>query len=81
MKVEYLRMAKVKKQVEGIVVGRKNVILFFTGLVTLIVAYFLMAQPPVDGFLTRTLAPILLVIAYLVIFPASLMLKDDAAEN
>ena len=76
-------MAKVvakKKQVEGIVVGKKSIYIFFGGLLTLIISFVLMAQPPVDGFLSKTLAPILLVIAYLLVFPISIFAKDKPVE-
>ncbi len=65
-----------QKKVEGIVIGKKNIYLFLTGLISIIIAFILMAQPPVNGFLSRTLAPIILVIAYLVIIPISLLIKD-----
>ncbi|MBD3225774.1 MAG: hypothetical protein GF313_13680 [Caldithrix sp.] len=70
-----------KKKVEDIIIGRKNISLFFIGVLTIVVAYILMAQPPVDGFLSRTLAPILLVIAYLVIIPVAILLKDKPVKE
>jgi uncharacterized membrane protein HdeD (DUF308 family) len=72
-------MAKVAQKstnVESIQIGKKNMYLFLIGLLTIVIAFIFMAQPPVDGFLSRTLAPVLLVIAYLVIIPAAIFIKD-----
>ena len=54
---------------------RRNGILFVTGLLVIAAGYLCLAQPPVDGFLSLTLAPILLVIGYCGIIPAALILK------
>ncbi len=73
-------MAKAKQQnkkVEALIIGKKNIYLFMIGLATIALGFILMAQPPVYGFLTRTLAPIVLVIAYLIIIPISIMIKSD----
>jgi hypothetical protein len=61
-------------------VGKKNIYLFLTGILLLIIGYVLMAQPPVYGFLSITLAPIILIIAYLVVFPAAILVKDTAKK-
>ena len=74
-------MAKVvnaakSKQPVKFFIDRKNINIFFIGLITLAIGFILMAQPPVNGFLSRTLAPIVLVFAYLVIFPIAILKKD-----
>jgi len=73
-------MAKVvkKKQEnpEAMIIGKKNIFLFLIGLLSIVIAFILMAQPPVNGFLSRTLAPVILVIAYLVIIPVSIFIRD-----
>lgn len=68
------------KKVEGIIIGKKNIYIFLIGLISIAVAYILMAQPPVNGFLSRTLAPVILVVAYLVIFPVAIFIKDKKAD-
>lgn len=78
-------MAKVvkkskKETVESIIIGKNNISLFLIGLVAIVIGFALMAQPPVNGFLSRTLAPIILVFAYLVIIPVSLFLKDKPED-
>jgi hypothetical protein len=55
---------------------RKNYIAFAVGLAVLLLGYVFLAQPPADGFLSRTLAPILLVLGYCVIFPYAIMARQ-----
>jgi hypothetical protein len=55
---------------------RKNYVAFGVGLGLLIIGYVCLAQPPADGFLSRTLAPILLVLSYCVAFPYALMARQ-----
>jgi len=71
-------MAKVakKQEVENFTFGRRNLLILTAGIVTIIIGFVLMAQPPVDGFLSRTLARIILIIAYLVIIPFSILAKN-----
>jgi uncharacterized membrane protein HdeD (DUF308 family) len=70
-----------KKTVEGMVIGKKNIYLFLIGLISIVIAFILMAQPPVNGFLSRTLAPVILVVAYLIIIPIALFIRDKKTEN
>ena len=70
-----------QKQIENLIIGKKNISVFLIGLLTIIIGLLLMSQPPVDGFLSRTLAPVLLVIAYLIIFPISIMIKDKNSQT
>ena len=77
-------MAKIDKKEnspEAMIIGRKNLILFLIGLLAIVIAFILMAQPPVDGFLSRTLAPVILVIAYLVIIPIAIFIRDKKVEK
>jgi uncharacterized membrane protein HdeD (DUF308 family) len=71
-------MAKAAKnqQVQSFTFGKKNLLILTIGIVTIIVGFVLMSQGPVDGFLSRTLAPIILVIAYLIIIPISIITKN-----
>ncbi len=64
---------------------RRNAIVFAAAVGTILIGYICMAQPPVDGFLSLTLAPILLVIGYVFLIPAALLMKSqielEAAEG
>ncbi|MCD4692372.1 MAG: hypothetical protein K8R79_05630 [Calditrichales bacterium] len=64
------------KKIQGLIVGQRNISLFLIGLISIVIGFILMAQPPVDGFLSKTLAPIILVIAYLIIIPIAIFIKD-----
>ena len=55
---------------------RKNWILFLVGLGTIALGYVLLRIPPVDGPLSLTVAPMLLVAGYCVILPAAILVRD-----
>ena len=77
-------MAKVRRdtrKVQDFAFGKRNINILAAGIVLLVIGYILMAQPPVDGFLSRTLAPIVLVIAYLIIIPISLMIREKKIKD
>ncbi len=51
--------------------------IFLAAIAVIVIGYICMAQPPVDGFLSLTLAPILLVIGYVFLIPAALLMKSQ----
>lgn len=55
---------------------KKNYIAFAVGLGLILVGYVCLVQPPFDGFLSLTLAPILLVAGYCVVFPYAILTRD-----
>ncbi|MCG8607170.1 hypothetical protein MJD09_19575 [bacterium] len=61
--------------------AKRNFQLFGIAVLTLIVGYWALAQPPVDGFLTLTLAPILLVIGYCVLIPLAIIYADRSKSQ
>lgn len=61
--------------------GQRNAAFFAAGLASILIGYLCLAQPPVDGFLSLTLAPILLVIGYCVLIPLGLLLGEKAPEK
>ncbi len=74
-KKKELKKQKAHK-VEAIVIGKKNINVFLVGLLMIIAGFIFMAQPPANGFLSLHLAPIVLIIAYLVVIPVAIMIKD-----
>ncbi len=54
--------------------GRRNAYILAAGIATLLLGYSALAQPPVDGWLGRDLAPVLLVLGYAVLLPLGLVL-------
>ena len=55
---------------------RKNWVLFGIGLLVIAVGYALLRVPPVDGFLSLTAAPVLLVLGYCVLVPAAILVRE-----
>ena len=51
----------------------RNWRLFYAGLGVIVLGYVCLSIPPVNGFLTMTLAPLLLVAGYCVIIPLALL--------
>ena len=65
---------------------KRNVQFLVAGLAIILIGYLCLAQPPVDGFLSLTLAPILLVIGYCVLIPIGLLIRgkkehEEASEE
>ena len=60
---------------------RNNYLLFLAGLGVIIVGYFALAQPPVNGFMTLSLAPILLIVGYCVLVPWAIFHKGKAEKS
>ena len=67
------RMRKQPLQRQGLPFTHLNYWLFVLGVAVIVAGYFSLAQPPVDGFMSLTLAPILLVIGYCIIIPAAIL--------
>ena len=61
-----------KRLLPKIVLDRRNLILFFTGLAVITVGFLLLSIGPWDNPLSRSVAPIVLLIGYLVIFPIAM---------
>ena len=61
-----------KKRSDVLPFGKKNLQVFIIGLILIVLGYIAMAQPPVNGFLSRTLAPLILLFAYLIVIPYSI---------
>ncbi|MDP2360079.1 MAG: DUF3098 domain-containing protein [bacterium] len=56
--------------------GRTNYLLFLAGCALLAVGFICAAQGPHDGFVSLTLSPLLLMLAYLVVLPASILVRS-----
>jgi O-antigen/teichoic acid export membrane protein len=61
---------------------RTNFLILTLGVIVLIIGYIFMAIPDnPDAFLTRTLSPILLVAAYLIIIPIGLFYREKQPQQ
>ncbi|RPH93794.1 hypothetical protein EHM69_09265 [candidate division KSB1 bacterium] len=65
----------------GIPFTRKNYIAFGVALGLLLVGYICLGQSPADGFLSLTLAPILLVLGFCVVIPYAIMARDKSKQT
>jgi uncharacterized membrane protein HdeD (DUF308 family) len=53
----------------------KNIIMLIVGLVSLIIGFYLMSVPPWDSNAALNYSPIFLLAAYLIFFPASILIR------
>jgi hypothetical protein len=53
----------------------RNFIIFGIGILTIIIGYFIMASGDTYSFRTLTLAPVILLIGYLIIIPTAILLR------
>lgn len=60
---------------------RKNWTLFAIGLATIALGYLVLSVPPADGFLSLTLAPLLLVAGYCVLIPLAILARGGADQT
>ena len=60
--------------------AERNIWLFGLGLVTIALGYVFLSLPPVDGFMSLTLAPLLLVLGYCVFIPIALLSRQKEEE-
>jgi len=55
--------------------GRGNLILFLIGLLVLAIGFILMSIGPWDNPLSRSVAPLVLLFGYLIVFPAAIFYR------
>ena len=60
--------------------SERNMWLFGLGLATIALGYVFLSLPPVDGFMSLTLAPLLLVLGYCVFIPIALLSRQKEDE-
>jgi len=54
--------------------------LFALGLAIIALGYVFLSLPPVDGFMSLTLAPLLLVLGYCVLLPIAVLSRQKEEE-
>lgn len=75
-------MRKRGQREEEFPLRRENFIILGIGLVVILLGYAAMLEGSVEGFLPLTVAPILLVLGYCVIFPIGILYrKGQRAED
>jgi uncharacterized membrane protein YidH (DUF202 family) len=58
----------------------KNYMIIGLGILLIIIGYVFMAENSVDGFLPTVVAPILLVLGYIVVVPFGILYKDKSVD-
>lgn len=61
--------------------NRKNILLIALGTLMLIVGFIFLGTGPVDGSTSMTLAPVVLVVAYLIVIPLGILWNRDAKDK
>jgi len=76
-------MAKISRKsgVVKIAFSRLNYYLFGASALILAIGYWALSQPPVNGFLSLTFAPVMLVIGYCVMIPAAIMVDGEKKHS
>jgi hypothetical protein len=62
-----------KKAPDVMPFGKKNLQILIIGLILIVLGYVAMSQPPVNGFMSRTAAPLILLFSFLIVIPYSIM--------
>ena len=65
----------------GIYWEKKNYLFLFLGFALLIIGYYVMSIGNWDSFASLIISPIILFIAYILIFPASILYKKKEAAS
>jgi hypothetical protein len=55
--------------------------MFAAAIGVIVIGYICLSRPPVDGFLSLTLAPILLVLGYCVLIPIALLMGGPSGKE
>jgi len=60
---------------------RKNYQIFGIGIITIIIGYIFLSIGPWDSFFSLTLAPIILIIGYLVLIPWAILHREKETKQ
>ena len=76
-KVKTLKKVEGRKFIEDFYIRRENVVIFLIGILFIAVGYIVMATGDTYSTQSLTIAPILLLIGYLVIIPVSIFYRKN----
>lgn len=60
---------------------KENFYILFGGIAVVILGFFLMSQDPYDSTVSLSISPIVLLIAYLIIFPLSIFYRKRKTKE
>lgn len=66
---------------ESLPFTRSNYQIMIVGLVLIVAGYFALSQEPWDGVMPLVVAPILLVLGYIVVIPAGILYRSKKEEE
>ncbi len=66
---------KDKKVIKSLIFEKENYLIFFGGVVTIILGYIIMAAGETYSTLSLTIAPIILFVGYMIIVPLAIMYR------
>lgn len=72
---------KDRKLLPPTTLGWQNLALFLAGLVVLVIGYILLSVAPWDNPISRSLAPVVLLLGYLVIFPVAIFYRAKRSDK
>ena len=61
--------------------NKKNLILIANGVLLLVIGFLCLATGPADNPVSLTVAPLILVLAYMVIIPIGILLTDKKQDK
>ena len=61
--------------------NKTNYLLLFSGILLIILGYFIMAYGEVNSFQSLTLAPVILFIGYIILIPSALIYKGRVTKK
>ena len=61
--------------------NKTNYFLLFSGILFIVLGYFIMAYGEVDSFQSLTLAPIILFVGYIILIPGALIYKGSTIKK
>ncbi|MFZ1292175.1 MAG: hypothetical protein WAR79_18925 [Melioribacteraceae bacterium] len=61
--------------------SKSNFLIFNIGIIVLLIGFYLMSIGPWDNPLSLSISPIILLIAYVVIFPLSILSSKNKSSN
>ncbi len=70
-----------KHFIKNLSFSKSNYLLFALGILIIIIGYFIMASGDTNSFKALTLAPIILLIGYLVLVPAAILYKQQKSKT
>ena len=60
---------------------KKNIILIALGVLLLVIGFFCLAQGPADNSVSLTVAPLILVLAYVVVIPLGILFSGKKKQK